>query len=68
LEIVDDRQGCGNTIVTSQLAGEHWHAAIANPTIADAILDRNAHRLNLKGESIRKTSAKRSGLDDTTAT
>ena len=33
---------------------------------ADAILDRlvhNAHRLTLKGESLRKTAAKRAGLD-----
>ena len=70
LEIVDDRHGRGSTIITSQLAVEHWHDTIANPTIADAILDRlvhNAHRLNLKGESIRKTAAKRLGLDDKTA-
>jgi DNA replication protein DnaC len=70
LEIVDDRHGRGSTIITSQLAVEHWHDAIANPTVADAILDRlvhNAHRFNLKGESIRRTTAKRSGLDDKTA-
>ena len=39
---------------------------IANPTVADAILDRlvhNAHRLNLAGDSLRKTAAKRPGLD-----
>ena len=61
LEIVDDRHGRGSTIVTSQLPVEHWHEMIANPTIADAILDRlvhNAHRLTLKGESMRKTAAK----------
>ena len=72
LEIIDDRHGRGSTIITSQLAVEHWHDVIANPTIADAILDRlvhNAHRLNLKGESIRKTAAaKRLGLDEKTAT
>jgi DNA replication protein DnaC len=70
LEIVDDRHGRGSTIVTSQLPVEHWHEAIANPTIADAILDRllhNAHRLTLKGDSLRKTTAKRSGLDEKTA-
>jgi DNA replication protein DnaC len=47
LEIIDDRQGRGSTIVTSQLPVEHWHEAIASPTVADAILDRlvhNAHR------------------------
>ena len=44
-------------LVTSQLPVDHWHEIIANPTIADAILDRlmhNAHRLQLKGESMRK--------------
>ena len=63
LEIVDDRHGSGSTIIASQLAVEHWHGAIANPTIADDFLDRlvhYAHRLNLKDESIRKTAAKQS--------
>jgi DNA replication protein DnaC len=66
LEILDDRHGCSSTIVTSQLPVEHWHELIANPTIADAILDRlihNAHRLILKGDSMRKLAAKQSGLD-----
>ena len=66
LEIVDDRHGRGSTIVTSQLPVEQWHEAIANPTVADAILDRlvhNAHRLTLHGDSMRKTAAKRAGLD-----
>src|SRR5947207_8784671 len=66
LEIVDDCHGRGSTILTSQIDGKHWHDLIANPTAADAILDRlvhNAHRLTLKGESLRKTAAKRSGLD-----
>ena len=55
LEIVEDRHNRGSTIVTSQLPVDHWHEAIANPTIADAILDRlvhNAHRLTPKGESL----------------
>lgn len=50
LEIVEDRHNRGSTIVTSQLPVDHWHEAIANPTVADAILDRlvhNAHRLTL---------------------
>ena len=66
LEIVDDRHNRGSTIVTSQLPVDHWHEAIANPTVADAILDRlvhNAHRLTLNGDSMRKVAAKRSGLD-----
>jgi DNA replication protein DnaC len=66
LEIVDDRHNRGSTIVTSQLPVDHWHEVIANPTVADAILDRlvhNSHRLTLNGESMRKGAAKRSGLD-----
>ena len=66
MEIVDDRHNRGSTIVTSQLPVDHRHEAIANPTIADAILDRlvhNAHRLTLTGDSMRKAAAKKSGLD-----
>jgi DNA replication protein DnaC len=66
LEILDDRQGRGSTIVTSQIDVKHWHEMIANPTVADAILDRlvhNAHRLNLAGDSLRKDATKRAALD-----
>jgi DNA replication protein DnaC len=66
LEIMEDRHGRGSTVVTSQLPVEHWHEIIGDPTIADAILDRlvhNAHRLNLKGESMRKVAAKHHKLD-----
>jgi len=66
LEILDDRQGRGSTIVTSQVDVKHWHDMIANPTVADAILDRlvhNAHRLSLAGESLRKAAAERAALD-----
>ena len=58
LEIFDDRHGARSTIVTSQLPVETWHDYVADPTIADALLDRvvhNAHRLKLKGPSKRKT-------------
>ncbi len=57
LELMEDRYGQKSTIVTSQLPVEAWHEAIGDPTIADAILDRiihNAHKINLKGESMRK--------------
>lgn len=57
LEILDDRQGVGATLVTSQFPKKLWHDTIGNPTVADAILDRlvhNAHCLELKGESMRK--------------
>src|SRR3954470_504431 len=67
LDIVEDRHNRGSTMVTSQLPVEHWHEIIGNPTLADAILDRlvhNAHRLTLKGESLRKAAAKRQKLDD----
>ena len=57
LEVLDDRHGQRSTIVTSQLPVAHWHDAIGDATMADAILDRlvhNAHLLELKGESLRK--------------
>jgi DNA replication protein DnaC len=61
LEILEERYGRRSTIITSQLPIEDWHAVIGDPTYADAILDRlvhNAHRLNLTGESLRKTRTK----------
>jgi DNA replication protein DnaC len=61
LEVLDDRHAVRSTIVTSQLPIEHWHAAIGDATLADAILDRlvhNAHQFNLKGDSLRKKQAK----------
>ena len=62
LEVLEDRYGRRSTLVTSQLPLAHWHEAIGNPTLADAILDRlihNAHKIQLKGDSMRK---KRSAL------
>jgi DNA replication protein DnaC len=61
LEILDDRHGTGSTLLTSQFPVSAWHEAMPDPTVADAILDRlihNAHRLELKGESMRKRKAK----------
>jgi DNA replication protein DnaC len=61
LEILEDRYGRCSTIITSQLPVENWHAVIGNPTYADAILDRlvhNAQRLNLSGDSLRRTREK----------
>src|SRR5207253_5073827 len=43
LEIVDDRHQRGSTIITSQVPIDHWHEVIADPTIADAVLDRLVH-------------------------
>ncbi len=66
LEIIDDRHRRASTIVTSQLPVDHWHEVIADPTVADAVLDRlvhGSHRRTLKGESLRKGAAKRVTLD-----
>jgi DNA replication protein DnaC len=57
MELVEDRHGKGSLIVTSQLPVSKWYEVIGEQTIADAILDRiihSAHRLELKGESLRK--------------
>jgi DNA replication protein DnaC len=61
LEILEDRNGLRSTLVTSQLPVKHWHEIIADPTLADAILDRfihNAYKLNMKGDSMRKKLSK----------
>ncbi len=61
LEILDDRYDAGATIITSQLAPQHWHEYIGDPTLADAICDRllhRAHRIELRGESLRKGQPK----------
>ena len=55
--MIDDRVQVRATLITSQLPLDNLHAAIADPTVADAILDRlvhHAHKLNLKGDSMRK--------------
>jgi len=57
LEIVEDRYEKGSLLVTSQIPVKRWHELIADPTIGDAILDRvvhRAHRIELKGPSLRK--------------
>ncbi len=64
LELLDDRHGRRATLVASQLPVDHWHAAIGEPTLADAILDRlvhNADKITLKGESMRKRLAQADG-------
>ena len=56
LELLDDRVGTRSTLMTSQLPVTAWHAWLNEPTLADAILDRivhGAHRIALKGESLR---------------
>jgi DNA replication protein DnaC len=58
MEIIEDRHGLRSTLIASQLPVSTWQEIIAEPTLSDAILDRitsNAHRIELKGESMRKT-------------
>lgn len=60
MEIMDDRHGHTSTLIISQLPTDQWYVSIGDNTLADAILDRlmhNAHRLQLKGESMRKRMA-----------
>jgi len=57
LEILEDRYEKQAIIFTAQLPVADWHDVIAEPTIADSILDRllsNAHRIELKGPSLRR--------------
>jgi DNA replication protein DnaC len=70
LEIVDDRHARRATIVTSQVPVKHWHELIADPTIADAVLDRlvhTAHRLELEGPSLRDPKSTRPMAASTTS-
>ena len=57
LEILEDRHELKSTIITSQVPVSHWHEIIGESNIADAFCDRllhSAHRIELKGESLRK--------------
>jgi DNA replication protein DnaC len=57
MDVIDDRAGMRSTIVASQLPVSKWHHLVADPSIADALLDRLLHkavRIELKGESLRK--------------
>lgn len=58
LEVLDDRYGVSSTLVASQLPVKNWYNTMEDPTLADAVLDRlihNAYKIELKGDSIRKT-------------
>ncbi|MCH8317393.1 MAG: ATP-binding protein [Bacteroidetes bacterium] len=60
MEIIEDRHNRKSTIISSQLPVKSWHEVIGESTIADAILDRlihSAHRITLKGESMRKINS-----------
>lgn len=64
MEIMDDRYGENSTVIVSQLPVSEWYAAIGDNTVADAVLDRlihNSHRLELRGESMRKRREENGG-------
>jgi len=66
LEIVEDRYERGSLLVTSQVPVNRWHELIGDRTIGDAILGRvvhRAHRIELKGPSLRKRQALSTPLD-----
>jgi len=57
MDIIEDRHNKMSTIISSQIPVSVWYDIIGEGTIADAILDRivnSSHRIDLKGESLRK--------------
>ena len=57
LDIIEHKYDKASMIITSQIPVKEWHSLIGEDTIADAIMDRivySSHRINLKGESMRK--------------
>jgi DNA replication protein DnaC len=65
-EILEERYGRRSTILTSQVPVDKWHEIIGDPTYADAILDRlvhNAHRIDLVGDSLRRTRPRSAAKD-----
>ena len=61
LEIVEDRHDRRATMITRPLPVEHWHDALGDPTLADAILERlvpNAYKIAWHGESRRTRPAR----------
>jgi len=68
--IVDRRMRTRSLLVASQYPTDNWHNFFPDPTIADAVLDgvvHQAHRITLKGESMRKLRAKRAMDGDASA-
>jgi DNA replication protein DnaC len=58
VEVIEDRSERASTLIASQLPVKDWHASIGDPNLADSICDRllhNAHRIELKGPSMRRT-------------
>ena len=62
LQILEDCYQRKSVIVTSQLPVAKWYDYLNEPTLADAIMDRlcaNAHRIELKGDSLRRNKQKK---------
>jgi DNA replication protein DnaC len=60
VEVIEDRAERASTLIASQLPAKDWHASIGDPNLADSICDRvlhDAHRIELKGPSMRRTKA-----------
>lgn len=60
MEVIEDRSEHASTLIATQLPIKDWHAVIGDPNQADAICDRllhNAHRIVLKGASMRRTKS-----------
>ena len=60
MEVIEERAERGSTLIATQIPVKQWHAAIGDPNHADALCDRllhRAHRITLKGASLRKTKA-----------
>lgn len=67
LEVIEDRAQRRSTLVVSQLPVEDWHQAMADPTLAEAILDRilqSSHRIALKGPSLRRRDPETKGTEE----
>jgi len=61
MDIVETKYDRSSMIISTQIPVSGWHELIGEPTIADAILDRivhSSHRIQLKGESLRKNKLK----------
>ena len=71
MEVIDDRHDRAATILASQIPVSGWFDQIGDATYADALLDRivhNAHRIELRGESMRRRATASSEEDTTAAT
>ncbi|MBI4455130.1 MAG: ATP-binding protein [Acidobacteria bacterium] len=64
LEVLDDRNECRSTVLTSQFEVAVWHDLVGNPTLGDAIMERiltRHHEIALKGETMRPVQKESSG-------